>query len=169
MEPTEIGKTVRRLDYETKVTGSARYLADMSMPGMCHGKILRSPYPHARIKRIDASRAAEVAGVVAVITRDDILHDEGIEPFYGPVFKDQTIVAVEKVRHVGDPVAAVAALTVDAAEEALGLIEIDYEELPSVLDVSAALDAKATLVHDSVKLPASGFADLAERQHQIDD
>ena len=162
MEPTEIGKTVRRLDYETKVTGSARYLADMSMPGMCHGKILRSPYPHARIKRIDASRAAQVAGVVAVITRDDILHDEGIEPFYGPVFKDQTIVAVEKVRHVGDPVAAVAALTVDAAEEALGLIEIDYEELPSVLDVSAALDAKATLVHDSVKLPASGFADLAE-------
>ena len=162
MEPTEIGKTVRRLDYETKVTGSARYLADMSMPGMCHGKILRSPYPHARIKRIDASRAAQVAGVVAVITRDDILHDEGIEPFYGPVFKDQTIVAVEKVRHVGDPVAAVAALTVDAAEEALGLIEIDYEELPSVLDVGAALDAKATLVHDSVKLPASGFADLAE-------
>ena len=162
MEPTEIGKTVRRLDYETKVTGSARYLADMSMPGMCHGKILRSPYPHARIKRIDASRAAQVAGVVAVITRDDILHDEGIEPFYGPVFKDQTIVAVEKVRHVGDPVAAVAALTVDAAEEALGLIEIDYEELPSVLDVGAAHDAKATLVHDSVKLPASGFADLAE-------
>ncbi len=86
---------------------------------MCHGKILRSPYPHARIKRIDTSKAQKVAGVMAVLTRDDILHDEGIEPYYGPVFKDQTIVAVEKVRHVGDPVAAVAALTVDAAEEAL--------------------------------------------------
>ena len=162
METTQIGKTVRRLDYETKVTGTAHYLADMTVPGMCHGKILRSPYPHARIKRIDVSKALGVAGVMAVLTRDDILHDEGIEPFYGPVFKDQTIVATEKVRHVGDPVAAVAALTVDAAEEALALIEVDYEELPAVLDVREALSAKATLVHDSVKLPSSGFADLAE-------
>src|SRR5688572_17145835 len=162
MESTQIGKTVRRLDYETKVTGKAHYLADMSVPGMCHGKILRSPYPHARIKRIDTSKALKVAGVMAVLTRDDILHDEGIEPFYGPVFKDQTIVATEKVRHVGDPVAAVAALTVDAAEEALALIEVDYEEMPAVFDVREALGAKATLVHDSVKLPSSGFADLAE-------
>jgi len=162
MEPADIGKTFRRLDYETKVTGRAQYLADMSVPGMCHGKILRSPYPHARIKRIDASKALKVPGVMAVLTRDDILHDEGIEPFYGPVFKDQTIVAVEKVRHVGDPVAAVAALTVDAAEEALRLIEVDYEELPAVLDVHEALKPGAALVHESVKLPESGFADLAE-------
>ena len=88
---------------------------------------------------------------MAVLTRDDILHDEGIEPYYGPVFKDQTIVAVEKVRHVGDPVAAVAALSVDAAEEALRLIEVDYEELPAVLDVHQALRSGATLVHDSVQ------------------
>ncbi|HTF93710.1 MAG TPA: xanthine dehydrogenase family protein molybdopterin-binding subunit [Verrucomicrobiae bacterium] len=162
MDPTTIGKSVRRLDYESKVTGRARYLADMSVPGMCHGKILRSPYAHARIKRIDVSKALKVAGVMAVLTRDDILHDEGIEPYYGPVFKDQTIVAVEKVRHVGDPVAAVAALTADAAEEALGLIEVDYEELPAVLDVHESLKPGATLVHDSIKLPASGFADLAE-------
>ena len=162
MDSTTIGKSVRRLDYETKVTGGARYLADMSVPGMCHGKILRSPYAHARIKRIDVSKALKVAGVTAVLTRDDILHDEGIEPYYGPVFKDQTIVAVEKVRHVGDPVAAVAALTADAAEEALGLIEVDYEELPAVLDVHESLKPGATLVHDSIKLPASGFADLAE-------
>lgn len=162
METTQIGKSYRRLDYQTKVTGRAQYLADMSVPGMCHGKILRSPYPHARIRRIDVSKALTVAGVVAVLTRDDILHDEGIEPYYGPVFKDQTIVAVEKVRHVGDPVAAVAAFTVDAAEEALKLIEVDYEELPAVLDVHEALKPGATLVHESVKLPSSGFADLAE-------
>src|SRR6185436_3021237 len=162
MELADIGKTFRRLDYETKVTGRAQYLADMSLPGMCHGKILRSPYPHARIKSLDTSRASKIAGVVAVLTRDDILHDEGIEPYYGPVFKDQTIVAVEKVRHVGDPVAAVAALSVDAAEEALRLIEVDYEELPAVLDVHQALRSGATLVHDSVKVPSSGFADLAE-------
>ena len=162
MEETLVGKSVRRLDYEAKVTGRAQYLADMSVPGMCHGKILRSPYPHARIIKIDASRALKVPGVMAVLTRDDILHDEGIEPFYGPVFKDQTIVAVEKVRHVGDPVAAVAASTVDAAEEALRLIEVEYEELPAVLDVHEALEPGATLVHESVRIPESGFADLAE-------
>jgi CO/xanthine dehydrogenase Mo-binding subunit len=162
MELADIGKTFRRLDYESKVTGRAQYLADMNIPGMCHGKILRSPYAHARIKSIDSSRAAKVPGVVAMLTRDDILNDEGIEPYYGPVFKDQTIVAVEKVRHVGDPVAAVAALTADAAEAALGLIEVDYEELPAVLDVQESLKPNATLIHDSVKLPESGFADLAE-------
>jgi len=162
MELADIGKTFRRLDYETKVTGKAQYLADMIVPGMGHGKILRSPYPHARIKKIDAAKAARVAGVMAVITRDDILHDAGIEPYYGPVFKDQTIVAVEKVRHVGDPVAAVAALSIDAAEEALRLIEVEYEELPAVLDVHQALKPGATLVHESIKLPTSGFADLAE-------
>jgi len=162
MELADIGKTFRRLDYETKVTGRAQYLADMNVPGMCHGKILRSPYTHARILKIDTAKALKVPGVVAVLTRDDILHDEGIEPYYGPVFKDQTIVAVEKVRHVGDPVAAVAALSVDAAEEALRLIEVDYQELPAVLDVHQALKSGATLVHDSVKVPSSGFADLAE-------
>jgi CO/xanthine dehydrogenase Mo-binding subunit len=162
MELADIGRSFRRLDYQTKVTGKAHYLADMSVPGMCHGKILRSPYPHARITRIDASKALKLPGVMAVLTRDDILHNQGIEPYYGPVFKDQTIVAVEKVRHVGDPVAAVAALTIDAAEEALRLIEVEYEELPAVLDVQQALKPGSTLVHDSVKLPASGFADLAE-------
>ena len=162
MELADVGKTFRRLDYETKVTGTAQYLADMSVPGMCHGKILRSPYPHARIKRINSSEAQKVSGVVAVLTRDDILHDVGIEPYYGPVFKDQTIVATEKVRHVGDPVAAVAALTVDAAEEALRLIEVDYEELPAVLNVQDAIKQNATLVHETVRIPESGFADLAE-------
>ena len=162
MALADIGKTFRRLDYETKVTGKAQYLADMQVPGMCHAKILRSPLPHARIKSIDTSKALKVPGVVAVITREDILHDEGIEPYYGPVFKDQTIVAVEKVRHVGDPVAAVAALDVDAAEEALRLIDVEYEELPAVLDVHQALKPAGTLVHESVRIPESGFADLAE-------
>ena len=162
METTEIGKSVRRLDYQTKVTGRALYLADMQVPGMCHGKILRSPVPHARIKKIDASQALKVPGVLAVITRDDILHDEGIEPYYGPVFKDQTLVAVEKVRHVGDPVAAVAALNVDTAEAAIALIDVEYEELPAVLNVHDALTPGATLVHESVRIPESGFADLAE-------
>src|SRR5215472_5754771 len=162
MELADIGKTFRRLDYQTKVTGTAQYLADMQIPGVCHGKILRSPLAHARIKNIDISKAAEVPGVVAIISRDDIVHDEGIEPYYGPVFHDQTIVAVDKVRHVGDPVAAVAALDADAAEEALRLIEIEYEELAPVLDVHEALKPGVPLVHDAVRIPESGFADLAE-------
>ena len=162
MELTEIGKSYRRLDYESKVSGKAQYLADMQVPGMCHGRILRSPVPHARIKKIDVSNALNVSGVVAVISRDDILHDEGIEPYYGPVFKDQTIVAVEKVRHVGDPVAAVAALTGDAADEALRAIDIEYEELPAVFGVKDALKQNPVLVHESVRIPESGFADLAE-------
>ena len=162
METAEIGKSVRRLDYQTKVTGRALYLADMQVPGMCHGKILRSPLPHARIKKIDTAKALKIPGILAVITRDDIVHDEGIEPYYGPVFKDQTLVAVDKVRHVGDPVAAIAALSVDAAEEALSLIEVEYDELPAVLNVQDALKPGATLVHESVRIPESGFADLAE-------
>ena len=162
MEPADIGKTFRRLDYETKVTGRAQYLADMSVPGMCHGKILRSPFPHARILRINAANALKVPGVVAVITRDDILKDEGIDPYYGPVFKDQTIVAVDKVRHVGDPVAGVAALEPEAAEEALQKIEVEYEELPAILDVYEALKKGAPLLHETIRLPESGFADLAE-------
>ena len=162
MELTEIGNSYRRLDYESKVSGKAQYLADMQMPGMCHGRILRSPLPHARIRKVDLSKALKVAGVAAIISRDDILHDDGIEPYYGPVFKDQTIVAVEKVRHVGDPVAAVAALTADAADEALRAIDVEYEELPAVLSVEDALKQNPVLVHESVRIPESGFADLAE-------
>ena len=162
MEPTEIGKSYRRLDYETKVTGRAHYLADIQVPGMCHGRILRSPLPHARIKKITTAEARKVPGVLAVITRDDILRDTGIEPYYGPVFKDQTIVAVEKARHVGDPVAAVAALSTDAADEALRLIDVEYEELPAVLNIEDAIKPSPVLVHESVRIPESGFADLAE-------
>jgi len=162
MEETETGESIRRLDYEAKITGRAQYLADMKVPGMCHGKILRSPHPHARIRSLDTSKALSIRGVLAVLTRDDIVKDQGIDPYYGPVFKDQTIVAVEKVRHVGDPVAAVAALEPEAAEEALSRIEIDYEEMPAVLDVSEAMAKGAPLLHESVRMPPHGFADLAE-------
>jgi CO/xanthine dehydrogenase Mo-binding subunit len=157
-------KAEHRLDYQAKVTGGARYLADMKVPGMCHGMILRSPLPHARIRRIDASRALEVPGIVAVLTREDIATDEGIEPYYGPVFKDQTIVAVEKVRHVGDPVAAVAAVELEAAREGLNRIDVEYEELPAVTDVVESVRPEAPLVHDTVRMPEHGFPDLAELQ-----
>ncbi len=156
--------SVRRLDFKAKVTGRAVYLADMKIPGMCHGRVLRSQVPHARIQRIDTSKALRIPGVLAVLTRDDILKDQGIDPYYGPVFKDQTIVAVDKVRHVGDPVAAVAAREPDAAEEALQAIEVEYEELPAVYEVHEAIKKEAPLVHETVQKPLRGFADLAEIQ-----
>ncbi|NIO06995.1 MAG: molybdopterin-dependent oxidoreductase [Deltaproteobacteria bacterium] len=155
-------KPMRRLDFKAKVTGDAVYLADMKVPGMCYGRILRSQVSHARIKSIDASKAMAIPGVITVLTRDDIVKDRGIDPYYGPVFKDQTIVAVDKVRHVGDPVAAVAARDADAAEEALRAIEVEYEDLPAVHEVREAAKRGAPLVHEKVQKPVRGFADLAE-------
>lgn len=153
---------VRRLDYRAKVTGRASYLADMTIPGMCVGKILRSPVPHAWIRRIDVSKALKVPGVVGVLTGDDIVKEEGIDPYFGPVFKDQTLVAVGKVRHVGDPVAAVAAEEPQAAEEALSRIDVEYEEVPAVMDVRESIRKEAPLIHESVRIPEHGYADLAE-------
>ena len=108
-------------------------------------KILRSPFPHARITRVDAGKAENLPGVFAVITRED----QRRLGMFGAAYKDQTIVAVDKVRYAGDPVAAVAAIDEATAEEALGLIEVDYEELPAVTNLDEALAPGARLVHDS--------------------
>ena len=151
-----------RLDYRAKLTGHAAYLADMKMPGVCEAVVLRSPAAHAWIRYVDASEALKVPGVVAAYTRDDVVRGTGIEPYYGPVFKDQTIVAVDKVRHVGDPVAAVAAETREAAEEAAARIVVEYEDLHPVMDVRDSVAEDAALVHETVRIPEHGFADLAE-------
>ncbi len=140
-----VGRPEPRLDGEEKVTGKALYTVDIELPGMAHGKILRSPYAHARLLRVDASKAEQMPGVYGVITRDD---QRGLGMF-GAAYKDQTIVAVDKVRYVGDPVAAVAAVDGATAEEALGLIEADYEELPAVTSIEEALASDATLVHEA--------------------
>ena len=140
-----VGRPEARLDGEDKVTGKAVYTVDVELPGMAHGKILRSPYAHARIKRIDARKAEALPGVYAVITRDD---QRGLGMF-GAAYKDQTIVAIDKVRYVGDPVAAVAAVDEATAEEALNLIDVEYDELPAVTSIEEALAPDAPLVHDS--------------------
>ncbi|HXV81865.1 MAG TPA: xanthine dehydrogenase family protein molybdopterin-binding subunit [Candidatus Binatia bacterium] len=140
-----VGRPEARLDGEDKVTGKALYTVDVELPGMAHGKILRSPYAHARIKRVDASKAEELSGVYAVITRDD---QRGLGMF-GAAYKDQAIVAIDKVRYVGDPVAAVAAVDEAMAEAALDLIAVEYDELPAVTSIEEALARNAVLVHDS--------------------
>jgi CO/xanthine dehydrogenase Mo-binding subunit len=140
-----VGRPEARLDGEDKVTGKALYTVDIELPGMAHGKILRSPYAHARLKRVDARKAEEVPGVYAVITRDD----QGGLGMFGAAYKDQTIVAVDKVRYAGDPVAAVAAVDEATAEAALNLIDIEYDELTAVTSIEEALAPGAPLVHDS--------------------
>lgn len=140
-----VGKAEPRLDGEEKVTGKAIYTVDVELPGMAHGKILRSPFAHAKLRKVDASRAEKCPGVLAVVTRD---HLTGLG-FYGAAYKDQSIVAIDKVRYVGDPVAAVAAVDEATAEEALSLIDVEYDELPAVTTIDEALAPQAPLVHDT--------------------
>ena len=153
-----VGHDVPRVDAASKVTGQGRYTADMKLPGMLHGKLLRSPVPHARIKHIDVSRAKALPGVKAVITGQDT---PGIK--YGnwrlvPISQDELPLAVDKVRFVGDEVAAVAAIDPDIAEEAIGLIRVEYEELPAMFDVDAALAENAPLIHDEVEQLTSNIS-----------
>ena len=155
-----VGQSIPRIDGLPKVTGNARYIADLSLPGMLHAAVMRSPHPHALLKRIDAGEARKVPGVKAVLTGPDILKMEGIDPFYGPAYKDQPILAVERVRHVGEAVAAVAADTREAAEEALSLVRVEYEPIPAVHTVLDAVRPDAPLVHENI-VPANTFADLS--------
>ena len=140
-----VGKPEPRSDGVEKVNGKALYTVDVQLPGMAHGKILRSPYAHARLVRVDAREAEKLPGVFAVITRED----QKRLVMFGAAYKDQTIVAVDKVRYAGDPVAAVAAVDEVTAEQALSLIEVDYEALPAVTNLDEALAPGAPLVHES--------------------
>jgi len=144
-EYSVIGKPVPRVDARVKVTGQATYAADLILPGMLHGKLLRSPYAHARILNIDASRAERLPGVRAVVTGKDF---PGIFFGFVPQTRDQLAMARDKVRHVGEAVAAVAAIDEDTAEEALDLIEVEYEELPPVLTIEEAMRGGAPVIHD---------------------
>ena len=138
-----IGKSVPRIDALEKVTGSAMYCADLKIPGVIYAKILRSPHPHARIVSIDTSRAEAMDGVRAVATgKDKDIPAERV----GLSVRDRPILAQEVVRFVGEPVAAVAADTIEIAEEALEFIKVDYEELPAIFDVEEALKANPSVI-----------------------
>src|SRR4051812_27345207 len=134
------GRSVPLVDSRARVTGEIDYALNLELPGMLYARILRSPHPHARIVRVDASRAEQLPGVEAVLSRNDLLDQQRFSPYYGNVVRDQAPVALDKVRFVGDPVAAVAAVDEDVAAAALDLIEVEYEELPAVFDPVAALE-----------------------------
>ncbi|MGH8699935.1 MAG: xanthine dehydrogenase family protein molybdopterin-binding subunit, partial [Burkholderiales bacterium] len=148
---------VPRLEGKAKVTGRAEYVHNLRLPGMLYGKIFRSTVAHGRIKRIDVTAARAVEGVHCVVTAEDI-RAIAPNPYYGPAFHDQPILAVDKVRYVGDPVAVVLAADPHVAEDAAQRIITEYEELPAVFDEIEAVSSKA-IVHDVLK-PAGTFPDL---------
>jgi CO/xanthine dehydrogenase Mo-binding subunit len=154
---SQVGRSVPRLEGRDKVTGRAEYTHTMRVPGMLHAKIFRSTVAHGRIKSIDTSEAMKLPGVVHVVTIDDVMKVLP-NPYYGPAFHDQPILAHQKVRFIGEPVAAVIASDPHVADQAVQLITAEYEELPAVYDEVDALTSKV-YVHDELK-PAGAFADL---------
>src|SRR5438477_4669940 len=165
-----IGKATAMVDAAGKTTGAGKYTDDLSLPGMLIGKILHSTYPHARLKRIDASRALALEGVVTVVLGQDAPNKYGILP----VGHDETALAVDKVRYVGDNVACVVAVDEQTAENAMELIEVEYEPLPAYFDPEEAMQATSDLIHDhkpnniekdyhhSFGDPDAGFAEADE-------
>lgn len=156
-----IGKTVNKPDAVEKVTGKAKYCIDMELPGMLYGSVLRSPYAHARIISIDTSKAEKLPRVRCVITGKDAPGKR-----YGETICDKHIIARNVVRFVGDPVAAVAADTIDIAREALDLIKVKYEQLPAIFDPEAAWSTTASvIVHPDLFNYQPGPISAAPDQH----
>lgn len=143
-----VGTSARRVEGIEKVTGRAKFTGDLSIPGMLEGKVLRSPLPHALIESIDTTKAEKLSGVIAVLTRKDV---QDINPYFGHCLRDRPLVALDRVRYVGEPVAAVAATDAGVAEEALSLIEVRYRELPTVSNVHEAMAPGAPVIHERVQ------------------
>ncbi len=139
-----IGESRPMLDAVARVTGAVGYMVNLRLPGMLLAKVVRSQVPHAKLLRVDAAKATTAWGVAAILTGADL----GLGAFYGAAIKDQGVVAVDRVRYVGEPIAAIAAEDMDAAEQAASLLEIQYEELPAVFDARDAILPGAPVLHD---------------------
>jgi CO/xanthine dehydrogenase Mo-binding subunit len=157
MPAGQVGRSVSRLEARQKVSGRAEYVHNLRVPGMLTAKLFRSTVAHGRIVSIDTSAAAAFEGVYAVVTGEDIRAIVP-EPYYGPAFHDQPVLALGKVHYVGEPVAAVVAADPHIAEQAVQLIVAEYEELPAVFDEVEAMTSEA-IVHEVLK-PAGTFPDL---------
>ncbi len=143
MTHTIVGKSITRIDVLDKILGRSKYADDLEFPDVLYAKLLRSKFPHAQIINIDTSKAEKLSGVKAIITAKDVPVNT-----FGIQFKDQVILASNKVRYLGDPVAAVAAESKELAEDAIELITVKYKELPAVFDSREALKASAPKIHD---------------------
>lgn len=170
------GKSLLRTDARQKVTGALKFCADFAQEGFLHGKILRSPHPHALIKSIDTQEAKSLPGVVAVLTAEDVPGRNG----FGAIIPDQPVICGDKVRFVGDGVALVAAETELIAQKALEYIKVDYEILPAIFDPREALEEDAPKIHEDGNLLQKnklrkgdvnkGFAEadvILERTYQV--
>lgn len=142
-----VGTDAKRADGIAKVTGAARFTIDLGVPGMAHAIVVRSTHAHARIARIESDAAERSPGVLKVITGADLLA-AGYTPYYGHVVLDHPVLAIGKVRYHGEPVALVVAETRLAASEAADLVEIEYEDVPFVIDADDALRPDAPLIHE---------------------
>lgn len=151
-----VGRPAPRVEALDKVTGRTVYASDLAVSGMLEARILRSTAAHARIVRIDTSRAEALPGVAAVLTAADV---RDIDPYYGMAYKDQPLVAIERVRYQGEPVAAVAAVDGRMAQAALELITVEYAELPVVATLDDALAASSPRLHTELR-PSGGYRDL---------
>ena len=160
-----VGRSIPRLEARAKVTGRAEYVHNLRVPGMLIAKVFRSTVAHGRIVAIDVAAARALPGVFAVYTGEDI-RKLIAEPYYGPAFHDQPILALDKVRYVGEPVAVVLAADPHVAEAAAQRIVAEYEELSAVYDEVEAMTSKA-VVHDVLK-PAGTFADLKHLKNKSD-
>jgi CO/xanthine dehydrogenase Mo-binding subunit len=157
----QVGRSLPRLEARDKVSGRAEYIHNTRLPGMLYGKIFRSAVAHGRIKSIDIGAALKLPGVQRIVTADDV-RTIIPHPYYGPAFHDQPILAMDKVRYVGEPVAVALASDPHVAEEAAQLIVAHYEELPAVYDEIEAMTSQA-IVHEELK-PAGTFPDLKHLQ-----
>jgi len=147
---TNIGKPNKRIDALEKVLGTAKYADDLRLPGLLYAKIKRSEVAHAKIIHIDISNAEKLSGVKAVVTGKEFADYFG-NPLVGSPLADQPFLAVDKVRFIGDPIAVVAAVNQEIAEEAIDLIKVRYKELPTVFNIEDALREDAPLIHENLK------------------
>src|SRR5881227_2107194 len=143
-----VGERSLKYDWHAKLTGQAKYTDDLKLPRMIHGRLLRSPHPHARILRIDTSRAERLPGVFAILTGKDFPIKYGILPSS----QDETALAIDRVRYVGEAVAAVAAIDEWTAEDACNAIEVSYEPLQPIMSIEGALDPEGEKIHQWTKL-----------------
>jgi carbon-monoxide dehydrogenase large subunit len=157
---SQVGEAVPRIDALTKVTGETKYTNDIEFPGMLVGRILRSPLAHGRIRRIDTAKAKNLRGVKAIVIGADFS-----ESRYGMFVKDLPPLAREKVRYIGEKVAAVAAVDLETSEEAIDLIDVQYEELEPVFDPFEALKPDALQIHEDVEKYATTFDSIIKYQN----
>jgi len=137
-----IGGNIPYIDAFEKATGKARYITDIKIPGMLIGKALRSPYAHAKILSIDTTRASKLPGVKCILTGKEVQQNK-----WGPITKDQYLLAIDKVRYIGDEVVAIAAVNEEACDEALSQVKVEYEPLPSVLNMFDSMKKDAPVIH----------------------